>query len=67
LTRSLGVLVFDLNCTDIKEWKIYDNVYAIYSLTDATVNGDIIPQCAICFVNFNDNALKTSYLQRHLQ
>jgi len=45
----------------------YDKDYLKYDLTDTTVNGQVVPQCVICFENLSNDALRPSLLQRHLQ
>ena len=45
----------------------YDQDYLKYGFIDATVNGQVVPQCVVCFENLSDDALRPSRLQRHLK
>ena len=45
----------------------YDKDYLKYVFIDTTVNGQVVPQCVICFENLSNDALRPSRLQRHLQ
>jgi len=44
-----------------------DKDYLKYGFIDATANGQVVPQCVICFENVSNDALRPNRLQRHLQ
>ena len=50
-----------------KKKRKYDKDYLKYGFIDTTVNGQVVPQCVICFENLSNDALRLSRLQRHLQ
>ena len=50
-----------------KKKRKYDKDYLKYGFIDTTVNGQVVPQCVICFENLSNDALRPSRLQRHLQ
>ena len=45
----------------------YSEDYLQYGFTDAIVNGQVVPQCVICFQILNSDYLRPTRLQRHLQ
>ena len=45
----------------------YDQDYLKYGFIDATVNGQVVPQCVVCFENLSNDVLRPSRLQRHLK
>ena len=38
-----------------------------YGFIDAAVNGQVVPQCVICFEKLSNDALRPNRLKRHLQ
>ena len=45
----------------------FNEEYLQYGFTDATVNGQVVPQCVICFEKLSNDALRPNRLKRHLQ
>ena len=45
----------------------YNEEYLQYGFTDAAVNGQVVPQCVICFEKLSNDALRPNRLKRHLQ
>ena len=45
----------------------YNKEYLQYGFTDATVNGQVVPQCVICFEKLSNDALRPNRLKCHLQ
>ena len=45
----------------------YSEDYLQYGFTDAIVNGQVVPQCVVCFQVSSNDALRPTRLQRHLQ
>ena len=45
----------------------YNEEYLQNGFTDAAVNGQVVPQCAICFEKLSNDALRPNRLKRHLQ
>ena len=46
-----------------KKKRKYDKDYLKYGFIDTTVNGQVVPQCVICFENLSNDALRPSRLQ----
>ena len=45
----------------------YSEDYLQYGFTDAIGNGQVVPQCIVCFQVLSNDALRPTRLQRHLQ
>ena len=45
----------------------YNEEYLQYGFTDPAVNGQVVPQCVICFEKLRNDALRPNRLKRHLQ
>ena len=45
----------------------YSEDYLHYGFTDAIVNGQVVPQCVVCFQVLSNDALRPTRPQRHLQ
>ena len=45
----------------------YNEEYLQNGFTDAAVNGQVVPQCVICFEKLSNDALRPNRLKRHLQ
>ena len=45
----------------------YNEEYLQYGFTDAAENGQVVPQCVICFEKLSNDALRPNRLKRHLQ
>ena len=45
----------------------YNEEYLQYGFTDAAVNGQVVPQCVICFEKLSNDALRPNRLKCHLQ
>ena len=45
----------------------YSQDYLQYGFTNAIVNGQVVPQCVICFQILSNNSLRPNRLQCHLQ
>ena len=44
----------------------YNEEYLQYGFTDAAGNGQVVPQCVICFEKLSNDALRPNRLKRHL-
>ena len=45
----------------------YSEDYLQYGFTDAIGNGQVVPQCIVCFQVLSNDALRPTRLQCHLQ
>ena len=45
----------------------YNEDYLQYGFTNAIINGQVAPQCVICYEKLSNNTMKSSRLKRHLQ
>ena len=45
----------------------YNEEYLQYGFTEAAENGQVVPQCVICFEKLRNDALRPNRLKRHLQ
>ena len=45
----------------------YNEEYLQYGFTEAAENGQVVPQCVICFEKLSNDALRPNRLKRHLQ
>ena len=45
----------------------YNEEYLQNGFSDAAVNGQVVPQCVICFEKLSNDALRPNRLKRHLQ
>ena len=45
----------------------YNKEYLQYGYTEAAENGQVVPQCVICFEKLSNDALRPNRLKRHLQ
>ena len=41
--------------------------YLLYGFVNAIVNGQVVPQCVICYEKLSNDALRPSRLKRHLE
>ena len=45
----------------------YNEEYLQYGFTEAAENGQVVPQCVLCFEKLSNDALRPNCLKRHLQ